>query len=62
MIGFVASAPDFHEQPKVINGASDVFTHVLGDHVHHARSAIGVAALLGKCPVEIQITVLTHGS
>lgn len=60
--GFVASATDFHEQPQVINGASDLFTHVLGARGEHARSAIGVAALPGNWPVEIEITVLTDGS
>jgi enamine deaminase RidA (YjgF/YER057c/UK114 family) len=51
--GFVASAPDFSEQPAVINGASDVLVAVLGDAGRHTRSAVGVASLpLGAC-VEI---------
>ncbi len=51
--GFVASAPDFHEQPKVINGASDFLVEALGDKGRHARSAVGVAALPLGVAVEI---------
>ena len=43
--GFVASAPDFHEQPAVIDGASKVLADVFGEAGRHTRSAIGVAAL-----------------
>jgi enamine deaminase RidA (YjgF/YER057c/UK114 family) len=51
--GFVASTPDFSEQPAVINGASDILVAVLGDAGRHTRSAVGVASLpLGAC-VEI---------
>jgi len=51
--GFVASTPDFSEQPTVINGASDLLVAVLGDAGRHTRSAVGVASLpLGAC-VEI---------
>jgi enamine deaminase RidA (YjgF/YER057c/UK114 family) len=51
--GFVASTPDFSEQPAVINGASDLLVAVLGDAGRHTRSAVGVASLpLGAC-VEI---------
>ncbi len=51
--GFVASAPDFHDQPKVINGASDFLVAALGDIGRHARSAVGVAALPLGVAVEI---------
>ncbi|WP_194097848.1 RidA family protein [Marivivens aquimaris] len=51
--GFVASAHDFHEQPKVINGASDFLVEALGDKGRHARSAVGVAALPLGVAVEI---------
>lgn len=48
--GFVNSAPDFTDQPKVVNGASDLLGKVFGDCGVHARSAVGVAALpLGAC-------------
>src|SRR5690606_37380242 len=42
VVGFVASAPSFGDQPKVVNGASDLFVDVLGERGKHARSAIGV--------------------
>lgn len=54
LTGFVASAPDFTDQPKVVNGASDFLVEVLGDKGRHARSAIGVAALPLGVAVEIE--------
>ena len=50
---FVNSAPDFYEQPKVVNGASDFLVAALGDAGRHARSAVGVAALPLGVAVEI---------
>lgn len=51
---FVNSAPDFHEQPLVANGASDLMVAAFGPDVgRHARSAVGVAALPLNCVVEI---------
>ena len=48
--GFVNSDPDFTDQPKVVNGASDLLGKVFGDQGIHARSAVGVASLpLGAC-------------
>jgi enamine deaminase RidA (YjgF/YER057c/UK114 family) len=55
--GFVSSAPDFHEQPAVIDGASKVFADVFGEAGRHARSAVGVAALPRDGAVEIEVTV-----
>jgi enamine deaminase RidA (YjgF/YER057c/UK114 family) len=55
--GFVASAPDFHDQPTVIDGASRVLYAVFGDAGRHSRSAIGVAALPRGGAVEIEVTV-----
>ncbi len=55
--GFVASASDFHDQPKVINGASELFTAVFGDAGRHARSAVGMAALPLGVPVEVEAIV-----
>ncbi len=55
--GFVASAPDFHEQPAVVDGASKVLADVFGDAGRHTRSAIGVAALPRRGAVEIEVTV-----
>lgn len=51
--GFVNCTPDFTDQPKVINGASDFFAAVLGDAAPHARSAVGVSALPFGVAVEI---------
>lgn len=52
---FVASAPDFTDQPIVANGASELLVEVLGDRGRHARSAVGVAALPLGAPVEIEL-------
>lgn len=53
LTGFVASAPDFFDQPKIINGASDLLVAVLGDAGRHTRSAVGVASLPLNACVEI---------
>jgi enamine deaminase RidA (YjgF/YER057c/UK114 family) len=55
--GFVSSAPDFFEQPSVIDGASKVLADVFGEAGRHTRSAIGVAALPRNGAVEIEVTV-----
>ena len=55
--GFVASAPGFHEQPQVINGASEFLGEIFGDAGLHARSAVGVAELPMDAPVEVEIVV-----
>jgi enamine deaminase RidA (YjgF/YER057c/UK114 family) len=55
--GYVASTPDFHEQPAVVDGASRVLHAVFGDAGRHTRSAIGVAALPRGGAVEIEVTV-----
>jgi len=54
---FIASAPDFTAQPKIANGASDLFVAVFGDAGKHARSAVGVAVLPLDAPVELELTV-----
>lgn len=51
--GYVNSAPDFFEQPKVLDGCSDLMVEALGDAGRHARSALGVIALRGNAPVVI---------
>ena len=53
--GFVASAPGFNGQPRVINGASELFIEVFGEDGRHARSAIGVAELPLDAPVEVEL-------
>jgi enamine deaminase RidA (YjgF/YER057c/UK114 family) len=55
--GYVASAPDFHGQPTVVDGASRVLSDVFGPAGRHTRSAIGVAALPRGGAVEIEVTV-----
>jgi enamine deaminase RidA (YjgF/YER057c/UK114 family) len=54
---FVASAPDFHEQHLVANGASDFLVAALGERGRHARSAVGTAALPLGAPVEIEAII-----
>ena len=51
--GYVSSAPSFYDQPKVLDGASDLMVQALGDAGRHARSALGVVALRGNVPVVI---------
>ena len=52
---FVASHPSFTGQPKVANGASELFGDVFGDHGVHARSAVGVPVLPLDAPVEVEV-------
>jgi enamine deaminase RidA (YjgF/YER057c/UK114 family) len=51
--GFVNCTADFVDQPKVINGASDLMVEVFGDCGRHARFAVGTNALPFDVPVEI---------
>ncbi len=53
LTGFVNSAPDFTDHPKVINGASDFLVEALGEAGRHARSAVGTMLPLGVA-VEIE--------
>ena len=57
VVGFVASAPGFHGQPGVINGASELLGEVFGDRGKHARSAVGVGELPLDAPVEVELIV-----
>jgi enamine deaminase RidA (YjgF/YER057c/UK114 family) len=54
LTGFVNSTPDFTDQPKVVNGASDLFVEVMGDMGRHARSAVSAASLPLGVSVEIE--------
>lgn len=54
LTGYVASAAGFGDQPKVINGASELMIDVFGDAGRHARSAIGVAELPLGASVEVE--------
>ena len=52
--GFVASAPNFIDHPKIINGASNLIVKIFEDKGKHSRFAIGVASLPLNAPVEIE--------
>jgi enamine deaminase RidA (YjgF/YER057c/UK114 family) len=54
VLGMVNCTPDFHEQPKVINGFSDLMVDVFGEPGKGARSAVGMVALPGGIAVEIE--------
>jgi enamine deaminase RidA (YjgF/YER057c/UK114 family) len=51
--GFVNATPEFGDQPKVINGASDLMVAVFGDAGRHARAAVGCASLPRNVAVEV---------
>jgi enamine deaminase RidA (YjgF/YER057c/UK114 family) len=55
VLGMVNSADGFGDQPKVINGFSDLMVEVFGDAGKHARSAVGMAGLPVSIPVEIEM-------
>jgi len=57
VLGMVNAAPDFEDHPKVINGCSDLFVEVFGEHGRHARSAVGMSSLPAGIPVEIEVIV-----
>lgn len=56
VLGMVNGAPDFGDQPKVINGCSDLLVEVLGDAGRHTRSAVGMGSLPNRISVEIEAT------
>jgi len=55
--GFVNSASNFYDHPKVINGFSDLMIEVFGEKGRHARTSLGVAALPVNMAVEIEVIV-----
>ena len=57
VLGFVASTPNFYEQPSVMHGFSDLMVEVFGERGKHARSAIGVNVLPHNQPIEIEMIV-----
>jgi enamine deaminase RidA (YjgF/YER057c/UK114 family) len=58
VLGMVNSADGFGDQPKVVNGFSDLMVEVFGEAVgKHARSAVGMAGLPGNQPVEVELIV-----
>ena len=57
VLGMVNAVPGFDDQPKVINGCSDLFVEVFGERGKHARSAVGMGSLPNDIPVEIEVIV-----
>ena len=57
LLGMVNAAPDFTQQPAVINGCSDLLVEVFGDKGRHARSAVGMGSLPFNIAVEIEMIV-----
>lgn len=55
--GYVASAPGFNDQPKVIDAASNLLGRIFGEAGRHARAAVGVAELPRNCAVEIEMII-----
>ena len=58
LLGMVSAEPDFGDQPKVINGCSDLLVNVLGEAGRHARSAVGMGSLPNRMSVEIEAIFL----
>jgi enamine deaminase RidA (YjgF/YER057c/UK114 family) len=57
VLGMVNCTPDFGDQPKVINGCSDLLIEVFGEAGRHTRSAVGFVSLPNQIPVEIECTM-----
>jgi enamine deaminase RidA (YjgF/YER057c/UK114 family) len=57
VLGMVNSAEGFSDQPRVMNGFSDLMVEVFGEAGKHARSAVGMAALPGNSAVEVEMIV-----
>ena len=55
VLGMVNCVADFSDQPKVVNGFSELLVEVFGEAGRHARSAVGMAGLPGNAPVEIEV-------
>jgi enamine deaminase RidA (YjgF/YER057c/UK114 family) len=62
LLGFVNSDPGFKDQPRVINGATDLFVELYGERGLGTRTAIGCHGLFGDFPLEIVVTVLFSGT
>lgn len=57
VLGMINAAPDFTEQPKVIDGFSDLMIEVFGEPGRGARAAVGMATLSGGMTVEIEMAI-----
>jgi enamine deaminase RidA (YjgF/YER057c/UK114 family) len=60
LLGMVNGVPEFADQPKVINGCSDLLVAVLGERGRHARSAVGMGSLPNGMTVEIEAVIRIH--
>jgi enamine deaminase RidA (YjgF/YER057c/UK114 family) len=60
VLGMVNAVPEFTDQPKVIDGCSDLFVAVLGERGRHARSAVGMGSLPFQITVEIEAVMRIH--
>ena len=60
LFGMVNAVPEFGEQPKVINGCSDLLVEVFGDTGRHARSAVGMGSLPHGMSVEIEAVFMVR--
>lgn len=61
ILGFVNSTADFTDQPKVMNGASDLLVQVFGERGQHGRSAVGMAQLPNNNAVEVEMVLEVEG-
>ena len=61
VVGYVNSAQGFNQQPKVVNGASELFLKAFGEKGQHARVAVGVSELPDDSPVEVSMIVELKG-
>ena len=57
LVGYVASAPDFTDQHKIVNGASELIAAIFDEAGRHARTSVGVPALPLNAAVEVEATV-----
>ncbi len=57
VLGMVNSTPDFTDQPKVVNGYSDLMVAVFGENGKHARAAVGMGALPSDIAIEVEMIV-----
>jgi len=62
VLGMVNAVESFGEQPKVINGFSDLMVEVFGENGRHARSAVGMGSLPAGIPVEIEMILEVSGA
>jgi len=57
VLGMVNCSEDFKDQPKVINGYSDLMVEIFGDKGKHARSAVGMSSLPFGMAVEVEVII-----